>query len=223
MLVKDTDIKRLRISPSLLSADFCRIGEAVDNLSEWGADMIHCDVMDGRYVPNITFGIKMVEDIGKIAKLPLDVHLMIDEPENYIAQFCDAGADTVTFHPEVCKDVPAAIELIKSKGKKVGLAVNADVSLSEVLPYLELVDVILIMTVQAGFGGQSFKESCLRKVRKAHELKLSKGYTYDIEVDGGVNTHTALLSKRSGATIAVAGNSVFGSEDPKATILSMWV
>ncbi len=223
MLTKNPELSRLLISPSVLSADFCNMGEAIKNLSKWGADMIHCDVMDGRYVPNITFGMPMVRDMAKHTKLPLDVHLMIDEPEKYVGEFCDAGAEIVTFHPDASKDVLGAIETIKSKGKKVGLAVDADKSFAEVLPYIEKADVILIMTVQAGFGGQKFKERCLRKVRKAQELKVVKNYTYDIEVDGGVNPSNAISCKRAGATIVVAGNSVFSSDNPKATIHSMWL
>ena len=161
----------IKVAPSILSADFGKMAEAVEKVKLWGADWVHCDVMDGVYVPNITFGMPMVKALRGYTDLPLDVHLMITRPEKYVGQFCDAGADLVTFHPEASEDVEGALETIKSKGVKCGLVVNADQPFSIVEPYLDKIDLLLIMTVQAGFGGQSFKEDCLDKVRAGEALR----------------------------------------------------
>lgn len=217
-------MKKMSVAPSILSADFSRMGEAVARLKDWGADMVHCDVMDGVYVPNITFGMPMVRDIRKCTDLPIDAHLMITRPEKYVEQFCDAGADIVTFHPEACESedkVIAALNAIRAKGKKCGLVVNADMDVDIVTPYLNDVDMILIMTVQAGFGGQSFKHDCLKKAAIVRDLCKEKGIDVDIELDGGISPSNAPLAKEAGATVLVAGNSVFKSADPKATVAAM--
>ena len=213
----------IKVAPSILSADFGKMAEAVQNIKVWGADLVHCDVMDGVYVPNITFGMPMVKALRKYTDLPLDVHLMITRPEKYVGQFCDAGADWVTFHPEASEDVRGALNEIKSKGVKCGLVVNADQPFSIVEPYLDKIDLLLIMTVQAGFGGQSFKEECLEKARLADKIKKEKGYAFDIELDGGVCPANIELCKAAGATVVVAGSAVFKAEDPAAAVKAMQI
>lgn len=213
----------IKVAPSILSADFGKMAEAVEKVKLWGADWVHCDVMDGVYVPNITFGMPMVKALRGYTDLPLDVHLMITRPEKYVGQFCDAGADLVTFHPEASEDVEGALETIKSKGVKCGLVVNADQPFSIVEPYLDKIDLLLIMTVQAGFGGQSFKEDCLDKVRAGEALRVKNGWSYDIEIDGGVSPANIQNCKDAGATVVVAGSSVFKAADPTAAVKAMQI
>lgn len=213
----------IKVAPSILSADFGKMAEAVEKVKLWGADWVHCDVMDGVYVPNITFGMPMVKALRGYTDLPLDVHLMITRPEKYVGQFCDAGADLVTFHPEASEDVEGALETIKSKGVKCGLVVNADQLFSIVEPYLDKIDLLLIMTVQAGFGGQSFKEDCLDKVRAGEALRVKNGWSYDIEIDGGVSPANIQKCKDAGATVVVAGSSVFKAADPTAAVKAMQI
>lgn len=213
----------IKVAPSILSADFGKMAEAVEKVKLWGADWVHCDVMDGVYVPNITFGMPMVKALRGYTDLPLDVHLMITRPEKYVGQFCDAGADLVTFHPEASEDVEGALETIKSKGVKCGLVVNADQPFSIVEPYLDKIDLLLIMTVQAGFGGQSFKEDCLDKVRAGEALRVKNGWSYDIEIDGGVSPANIQKCKDAGATVVVAGSSVFKAADPTVAVKAMQI
>lgn len=209
------------IAPSVLSADFGNMAEAVREVKAFGGDIIHCDVMDGVYVPNITFGMPMIKAIRKNTDLPVDVHLMITKPERYVGAFCDAGADIVTFHPDASEDVQGALDIIKSKGKKCGLVVNADVDFNIVVPYLDQIDLLVIMTVQAGFGGQSFKPECLDKVRTGEKLRKENEYKYLIEADGGVIEGNIATCKEAGVDIAVAGSAVFRSKDPRKTIETM--
>lgn len=213
----------IKVAPSILSADFGKMAEAVQNIEKWGADWVHCDVMDGVYVPNITFGMPMVKALRKYTDMFLDVHLMITRPEKYVGQFCDAGADLVTFHPEASEDVEGALNEIKSQGVKCGLVVNADQPFSVAEPYLDKIDLLLIMTVQAGFGGQSFKEDCLDKVRRGAEIKREKGYSYEIEIDGGVSPANIERCKDAGGTVVVAGSAVFKAEDPAAAVRAMQI
>ncbi len=213
----------IKVAPSILSADFGKMAEAVQNIEKWGADWVHCDVMDGVYVPNITFGMPMVKALRKYTDMFLDVHLMITRPEKYVGQFCDAGADLVTFHPEASEDVEGALNEIKSKGVKCGLVVNADQPFSVAEPYLDRIDLLLIMTVQAGFGGQSFKEDCLEKVRRGAEIKRKKGYSYEIEIDGGVSPANIERCKDAGGTVVVAGSAVFKADDPAAAVRAMQI
>ena len=213
----------MKVAPSILSADFGKMAEAVENVKAWGADLVHLDVMDGVYVPNITFGMPMVKALRKYSDMTLDAHLMITKPEKYVGQFCDAGADLVTFHPEASDDVQSALDEIKSKGKKCGLVINADQPFSIVEGYLDQIDVLLIMTVQAGFGGQSFKEDCVEKARLGAKLRNDHGYKYEIEIDGGVSPKNVQLLKDAGADIVVAGNAVFKSENPSLTIKQMQI
>lgn len=206
------------VAPSMLSADFGNMARDVKAIEQWGADVVHCDVMDGVYVPNITFGMPMVKAFKQNSNLPIDAHLMITLPEKYVGAFCDAGADIVTFHPDASGDVQGAIDTIKSKGKKCGLVVNADQPFDIVEPYLPLIDLLVVMTVQAGFGGQKFMPNRLEMVQKGDEMRKQFGYSYLIEVDGGVCEDNVATIKDAGADIVVAGSAVFKSENPTLTI-----
>lgn len=206
------------VAPSMLSADFGNMARDVKAIEQWGADVVHCDVMDGVYVPNITFGMPMVKAFKQNSNLPIDAHLMITLPEKYVGAFCDAGADIVTFHPDASGDVQGAIDTIKSKGKKCGLVVNADQSFDIVEPYLFQIDLLVVMTVQAGFGGQKFMPNRLEMVQKGDEMRKQFGYSYLIEVDGGVCEDNVATIKDAGADIVVAGSAVFKSANPTLTI-----
>lgn len=206
------------VAPSMLSADFGNMARDVKAIEQWGADVVHCDVMDGVYVPNITFGMPMVKAFKQNSNLPIDAHLMITLPEKYVGAFCDAGADIVTFHPDASGDVQGAIDTIKSKGKKCGLVVNADQPFDIVEPYLPEIDLLVVMTVQAGFGGQKFMPNRLEMVQKGDEMRKQFGYSYLIEVDGGVCEDNVATIKDAGADIVVAGSAVFKSENPTLTI-----
>ena len=202
----------------MLSADFGHMARDVKAIEQWGADVVHCDVMDGVYVPNITFGMPMVKAFKQNSNLPIDAHLMITLPEKYVGAFCDAGADIVTFHPDASKDVQGAIDTIKSKGKKCGLVVNADQPFDIVESYLPEIDLLVVMTVQAGFGGQKFMPNRLEMVQKGDEMRKQFGYSYLIEVDGGVCEDNVATIKDACADIVVAGSAVFKSENPTLTI-----
>lgn len=206
------------VAPSMLSADFGNMARDVKAIEQWGADVVHCDVMDGVYVPNITFGMPMVKAFKQNSNLPIDAHLMITLPEKYVGAFCDAGADIVTFHPDASGDVQGAIDTIKSKGKKCGLVVNADQPFDIVEPYLPEIDLLVVMTVQAGFGGQKFMPNRLQMVQKGDEMRKQFGYSYLIEVDGGVCEDNVATIKDAGADIVVAGSAVFKSANPTLTI-----
>lgn len=207
----------------MLAADFGNMATEVKNIEKWGADIVHADVMDGVYVPNITFGMPMIKAFRQNSTLPIDAHLMITKPEKYVGKFCDAGADIVTFHPDASDDVQGALDIIKSKGKKCGLVVNADVDFDVVKPYLGQIDMLVIMTVQAGFGGQSFMPQCLEKAKLGATEREKHGYKYLIEVDGGVSEKNIALLKEAGVDIAVAGSSVFKSDNPQKTIESLHI
>lgn len=211
------------VAPSMLAADFGNMATEVKNIEKWGADIVHADVMDGVYVPNITFGMPMIKAFRQNSTLPIDAHLMITKPEKYVGKFCDAGADIVTFHPDASHDVQGALDIIKSKGKKCGLVVNADVDFDVVKPYLAKIDMLVIMTVQAGFGGQSFMPLCLEKAKLGATEREKHGYKYLIEVDGGVSEKNVALLKEAGVDVAVAGSSVFKSDNPQKTIESLHI
>ncbi len=203
-------------APSILSADFRFLEREVKAVCDAGADLIHCDVMDGRFVPNITFGPMVVAAVKKCVSVPIDVHLMIVDPAKYVDAFCDAGADILSFHAEAVggvDDVKAVIAKIKARGVKAGVAVNPDKPISLFTDVLPEIDMALIMSVYAGFGGQKFIPDVLEKVRALKKLSIDKGIDIDIEIDGGINEETAKASINAGANILVAGNYVFSSSD----------
>ncbi len=204
---------KILIAPSMLSCDFSRLGEEAKRMQALGADMLHIDVMDGHFVPNITIGPVVVEHIKKCVSIPLDVHLMISGPEKYYKQFIAAGADILTFHIEVCPKPAKLIKEIRLAGARPGLVINPPTTFSELKPYCKDVDFILVMSVNPGFAGQKFIPSVLDKVRS-----LRKIYDKDIEIDGGINYETAKLSIEAGVNVLVAGSFIFGSKDAKETI-----
>ena len=211
------------VSASILSADLCSLGDDLDRAKESGCDHIHFDVMDGVFVNNISYGIPVLSCVRKRTDMFIDAHLMITEPENHVASFCDSGADMVTFHPEASKDPMKTLEIIKSKGKLAGVVLNADQPFSVIEPYLDKVDMVLIMTVQAGFGGQSFMADRLEMVKKVKELKDKSGYKYLIQLDGGVSPDNVQLCVEAGMEVAVAGSAVFKAPNPKQAVEQMQV
>ncbi len=211
----------VKISPSMLSADFSRLGDELRKVEEAGADWVHIDVMDGMFVPNITIGPQVVGALRPLSKLPFDVHLMIVEPKRYVRDFADAGSDMITIHVEAEEDVEETLELIRSLGKKAGLSLNPDTPFSAVEPYMHLLDLLLVMTVQPGFGGQSFRTYCLPKIREARDYVDSRGLRVEIVVDGGVNRETGQACVEHGATVLAAGSALFGKEDMAAEI-ALW-
>jgi len=192
-----------------LAADFRNLQDEIKKVEKAGADWIHCDVMDGHFVDNLTFGPVVVEAINRCTKLPLDVHLMIENPVKYIKDFASAGVDILTVHIEACPNLKLVISKIKSLGMKAGCSVRPQTPLSRVRPYLKDLDLLLIMSVNPGFAGQSFMTSVLPKVKEANRLKQEKGYKYYIEIDGGINPKTAKLAKSAGAEVLVAASAIF--------------
>lgn len=212
-------IKNIKIAPSVLSADFANMGEEVKRVENAGADIIHMDVMDGVFVKNITFGIKMVSDIRKVTNLPLDCHLMIVNPEKYVEQFAKAGADYITVHYEACKDNLAnVLKQIKNYGVKCGLVINPDTPVEIVENCIPLCDMVLVMSVFPGFGGQKFISQVLEKCKKIRKIIDDLGINCELEIDGGIGSETAKLAIESGCTVLVAGSAVFGSSDIKSAI-----
>ena len=207
-----------KIAPSILSADFARLGEEVQAVEAAGADYIHIDVMDGRFVPNITIGPLVVEAVRKVTPLPLDVHLMIAEPDRYIADFANAGADIIVVHAEATNHLHRTVQLIKSFGKRAGVSLNPATSLHALDHILEDLDLVLLMTVNPGFGGQSFIEACIPKIQALRGILDKKGLDTELEVDGGVKTSNIDRIAHAGADVFVAGSAVFGSDDYTATI-----
>lgn len=214
--------RSIKVAPSVLSADFARMGEEIKSVELAGADMIHMDVMDGVFVPNITFGIKMVADVRKITKLPLDCHLMIVHPEKYVSEFAKAGADYITVHYEACKESLAeTLKLIKSFGVKCGLVINPDTPVSCVESELALCDMVLVMSVFPGFGGQKFIADILEKCKEIRGILDEGNPSCILEIDGGINSETAKLAAASGCDVLVAGSSVFGKADRAEAIESL--
>ena len=208
----------IKISPSILACDFARLGEEIESIRLGGAEMAHLDVMDGIFVTNISFGLPVIESIRKSTSMFLDVHLMITQPERYIERFIDAGADLVTFHLEATDCPGECIEMIKKRGKKAAISVKPNTPIETVYPYLDRCDMILVMTVEPGYGGQALIPECLEKVRKLKAEIDYRGLCIDIQVDGGINEKNAQDAKLAGANVLVAGSAVFKYADRKAAI-----
>ena len=203
----------IKISPSILSADFSRLGEEITALEKAGADYIHIDVMDGHFVPNITIGPEVIKRLRPITKLTFDVHLMIEPVNNFIKDFAEAGADIITFHPEATKNLPETIKLVKSFGKKVGVSLKPESPISLITPFIDQIDLILIMSVNPGFGGQKFMPEVLNKMKTLRNIIDSKKLNVDIEIDGGINFKNSKQAKEYGANILVSGSTIFKEND----------
>ena len=203
----------IKISPSILSADFSKLGEEILALEKAGADYIHIDVMDGHFVPNITIGPEVIKRLRPVTKLPFDVHLMISPVNNFIKDFADAGADIITFHPEATENVSETINLIKKLGKKVGISLKPKSQINLIEDHLDEIDLILIMSVEPGFGGQKFMPEVLDKMKKLRDLITRKKLNIDIEIDGGINFNNSKTVKASGANILVSGSTIFKEHD----------
>jgi ribulose-phosphate 3-epimerase len=208
-----------RFAPSILSADFARLAEAVIAVERAGADWIHVDVMDGHFVPNLTFGPKMVADLRKATRLPLDVHLMIERPEDWVDRYADAGATYLTIHVEASQDVPGTLEAIRARGVRPGLTLNPESPVDAVLPYLESLDLALVMSVHPGFGGQKFIEDALDRVRAIRRTLDARSLAAELEVDGGIKPDNAARVVAAGATVLVAGSAIF--EDPDGPVAAL--
>ncbi len=204
----------IKVSPSILSADFTKMFDAVKLLENAGADYIHCDVMDGMFVPNITFGQYMVRDLKKHTKLPLDVHLMIERPERYVEEFAASGADIITVHPEATVHLDRTLQLIRSAGKKCAVALNPHTPLNVLDHVLDGLDMVLLMSVNPGFGGQTFIPSALEKASRLKSIIDDRKLDIDIEMDGGIYAENVREVTEAGVNVIVAGNAVFSSEDP---------
>ena len=211
----------MKIAPSILSADFANLERDVRLVESCGADYIHVDVMDGHFVPNITLGANIVSAIRPVTKLPLDCHLMIENPENYIEDFAKAGADIITVHVESTPHIHRAIQMIKAAGVKAGVVLNPGTPVEAVKYVLAECDLVLVMTVNPGFGGQSFIEETLEKITELSALKEIKNYHYEIEVDGGIVPETAAKCKLAGADVFVAGSYVYNAENPLEQIQNL--
>ena len=208
----------IKISPSVLACDFANFGEEVKKVEEAGAELLHLDVMDGMFVPNISFGPDIIRSVRKQSKMIFDVHLMIEDPIRYISNFVSVGADIITIHYESCQNPKEVLEQIRAAGKKAAISLKPATPASVVAPLLPYVDMVLIMTVEPGFGGQKFMMPMMEKVSAVREMARLGGYEIDIQVDGGINAQTAKIAAAAGANVLVAGSSVFGAEDTKKAI-----
>ena len=205
----------IELAPSILSADFAHLAEQVARATAGGAHVIHVDIMDGHFVPNITIGPVVVKSLRKATQLPLDCHLMIENPDQYIPDFADAGANWISVHQVACRHLNRTLHLIKNHGCRAGVVINPATPVETLSEVLEIVDYVLVMSVNPGFGAQKFIPETLRKVRKLADLRGDRGYNYRIEIDGGVALETVTEIVQAGAEILVAGNAVFGKGDPK--------
>ena len=202
-------MKKIKISPSILSADFSQLGQEIKNLENSGADMIHVDVMDGHFVPNLTIGPPVIKALRKYTNIPFDVHLMINPVHKYIKDYAESGADIITIHPEATTSLQESIDEIKKFKKKVGLSLNPDTKIEVIEKYLDQIDLVLIMSVFPGFGGQKFIKDVLKKIEKISEIKHKKNFQFDIEVDGGINFSNFKEVLEAGANVLVSGTTIF--------------
>jgi len=211
----------VKVAPSILSADFARLGEEVRRVEKAKADWVHVDVMDGVFVPNLTIGPEVIKALRPHADIPFDVHLMIEMPERYVERFAECGADYLTVHVEATHDVKGVLAHIRRLGMKAGISLNPGTELAKVEPYLEDVDLLLIMTVQPGFGGQSFRMDVLPKIARAREIRDERRLDFEIVIDGGINRETGKLCVERGATVLAAGSALFKVKDMEAEI-ALW-
>jgi ribulose-phosphate 3-epimerase len=202
-------MKKIQISPSILSADFSQLGSEIKKLEHAGADLIHVDVMDGHFVPNLTIGPPVIKNLRKYTKLPFDVHLMISPVHEYIENYANAGADIITIHPEATENLKESINLIKKFGKKVGVSLNPKTEIKTLIDEIENIDLVLVMSVNPGFGGQKFMPEVLDKIKELKKIKDKNQYHFDIEVDGGINFSNSKIVLKAGADILVSGTTVF--------------
>ena len=206
-------MKKIQISPSILSADFSQLGSEIKRLIDAGADMVHVDVMDGHFVPNLTIGPPVIKALKKNSSIPFDVHLMISPVHQYIEAFANAGADIITIHPEATEDLQNSINKIKELKKKVGISLNPETKIDVVKKFLNQIDLILIMSVNPGFGGQKFMPEVLNKIKDLVDIRKKEGINFDIEIDGGINFENSKLAIEAGANILVSGTTIFKSND----------
>ena len=202
-------MKKIKISPSILSADFSQLGQEIKNLENSGADMIHVDVMDGHFVPNLTIGPPVIKALRKYTNIPFDVHLMINPVHKYIKDYAESGADIITIHPEATASLQESIDEIKKFKKKVGLSLNPDTKIEVIEKYLDQIDLVLVMSVFPGFGGQKFINDVLKKIKKISEIKDKENFKFDIEVDGGINFSNFKEVLEAGANVLVSGTTIF--------------
>ena len=206
-------MKKIQISPSILSADFSQLGNEIKRLIDAGADMVHVDVMDGHFVPNLTIGPPVIKALKKNSSIPFDVHLMISPVHKYIEAFANAGADIITIHPEATEDLQNSINKIKELKKKVGISLNPETKIDVVKKFLNQIDLILIMSVNPGFGGQKFMPEVLKKIKDLADIQKKEGINFDIEIDGGINFENSKQAIEAGANILVSGTTIFKSND----------
>ena len=202
-------MKKIQVSPSILAADFSQLGNEIKRLEKGGADLIHVDVMDGHFVPNLTIGPPVIKALKKNCSIKFDVHLMISPVHKYIEAYSDAGADIITIHPEATEDLSASIKKIKDLGKKVGVSLNPETKVSIINSYLDQIDLVLIMSVNPGFGGQKFMPEVLDKIKELKILQKEKNVDFDIEIDGGINFENSKIAIEAGANILVSGTTIF--------------
>ena len=206
-------MKKIQISPSILSADFSQLGNEIKRLEEGGADFIHVDVMDGHFVPNLTIGPPVIKALKKNCSIKFDVHLMISPVHKYIDAYSEAGADIITIHPEATEDLSNSIKKIKELGKKVGVSLNPETKVNVIIDYLDKIDLVLILSVNPGFGGQKFMPEVLSKIKELKKIQKEKNIDFDIEIDGGINFENSKIAIEAGANILVSGTTIFKSNN----------